>query len=58
MFTVEAVMRYVLQQKTKFSDKSRFPSRSLDLKEIDLGCLSTMRREQKEEFTTIDPDES
>ena len=58
MFTVETVMRYVLQQKTKFADKNRFPSRSLDLKEIDLGYLSTMRREQKEEFMDIDPDES
>ena len=51
-------MKYVLQQKTKFADKNRFPSRSMNLKEINLGYLSTMRREQKEEFTEIDPDDS
>ena len=58
MFTVETVMRYILQKKTVAAEMNRFPSRSLDLKEINLSYLSTMREEQKEEFTDIDPDES
>ena len=58
MFTAATVMRYVLQQEPKFADKNRLPSRSLDTKDIDFGYLSTMRRDQKEEFTEIDADES